>query len=236
MSNPMTETANFQSTFNSIDSFSSDVVNAPQNSVIYVYPDTSGTKPVATFPASYTDWTAMGIPIGVAQNGQYETLDTVTGSPISINPVTGQPGVNHKVIVVVGGVLVNSIIHYVEVNSTYGGAQISPVYFQATGTDYEFIVRSTGIPCTGCTQSKTAPNSQDLFVIYTVIDGNGNTYYVLEGMHWRGTLAAAYKLLALVQSGSLSSQTFSYEVWRWTDSNGNGIPDSGDTYTQIDSG
>jgi hypothetical protein len=94
------------------------------NSVIFVYPDTGGTKPTGTFAAMYTDWTAMGIPMGLATNGQYETLDTIIGSPIFMNTGTGQPGVSGMTIVLVGGVLVNSVIHYLEVSTQYGGAAI----------------------------------------------------------------------------------------------------------------
>lgn len=219
-----------------IGSFNSAVRLASSNTVIFVYPATTTTgKPPGMFAALYTDWTAMGILIGVAQNQQYETLDTNTGTPLFIDPTTGKPGTTNMVIVTVGGVLVHSIVHWLERESASGGA-ISPVYYDQNATHRMFRLRTTGAVLVA--QVLGAPASYDHFLIETVLDGSGNTYYVFYGFRWRGSMAASHKLLYYVQTGTLTSQTQSYEIDRWDDTNGDGIvnPSPTDTYTLVTSG
>ena len=83
-----------------------------------------------------------------------------------------------------------------------------------------------------------APRSYDHFVIYTLVDGAGNTYYVFYGFRLRGSTASTHKLLYFVHSATLGSQTQSYQVWRWDDTNGDGLSNEEptDTYTLIASG
>lgn len=219
-----------------ISSFNGAVILASSNSVIFVYPAlTISGKPPGMYLGSYTDWVGMGILIGLTPNPQYETLDTNTATPLLIDPTTGKPGTTNMVIVVVSGVLVHSVIHWLERESASGGA-ISPVYYDQDATNRMFRLRTTGAVLVS--QPLGAPNSYDHFVIYTVVDSSGNTYYVFFGFRWRGTTAASHKLLYYVQTGTLISQTQGYQVHRWDDSNGDGItnPSPTDTYTLITSG
>lgn len=223
-----------QTTPGGISSFNGAVIIASSNTVIFVYPATGGTKPSGVVAALFTDWTAIGILIGVTNNAQYETLDTNTGTPLFINTGTGQPCTSPcpaSVFVTVGGPLVHSIVYWLEVV-----AAISPVYYAQTGTDRQFIRRSDSAVLTS--QAFTAPTTVDRFVIYTIPDGAGNSYYVFYGFRFRGSLAATHQLLAYVQAGTLGSQTSSYQVWRWDDTNGDGLvnPSPTDTYTLLSSG
>jgi len=206
-----------------IDDFGADVVNGSTNTVIFVYPDTSGSKPVGVGGALFTDWSAIGILIGLANNPQYSSLDTNTGSPLNVNTSTGQPGASNMNIVTVGGPLVHSVVYWIE-------GSLSPVYYSQGSSNHYFKARNG---TTLVTQSFSAPVNSDYFVIYTVTDGSGNQYFVFYGFRYRGSMAATYKMLEWVQNSQLNMHTDQYEVWRWDDTNGDGIvnPSPIDTYT-----
>ncbi|MCW4042970.1 MAG: hypothetical protein NWE90_04515, partial [Candidatus Bathyarchaeota archaeon] len=196
-----------------IDDFGAEVINGSTNTVIFVYPDTSGSKPVGVGGALFTDWSAIGILVGLANNPQYSNLDTNTGSPLNVNTSTGQPGASNMGIVTVGGSLVHSVVYWLE-------GSLSPIYYsQGSGNQYLKARNGTTL----ATQSFSAPVSSDYFVIYTVMDGNGNQYFIFYGFRYRGSMAATYKMLEWVQNGQLNTHTDQYEVWRWDDTNGDGI-------------
>jgi len=135
------------------------------------------------------------------------------------------------VIVTVGGTLVHSVVHWLEVEPT---GSISPIYYGGvSGGNHRFIRRSDGAVV--ATQPTGAPASYDTFVIYTVTDSAGNDYYVFYGLRWRGSMASTHKLLEWVQQNQLGSHTYSYEVWRWDDTNGDGMANLPpvDTYTLL---
>jgi hypothetical protein len=202
--------------------------------VIFVYPATSGSKPSEVYPAEYTDWTAIGIPIGTTTSEQIESLDTNTGSPIFVNPTTGKPGISDTRIVAVGGPLVHSVVYWLEKDST---GSISTVYSQYWGTVQRFRLRSTGQIV--AEQAVSTPvTSQDYFVIYTISDAAGNVYYVFYGFRHTGSMAATHLLLSWAQNAQLASQTSTYQVWLWQDTNGDClVSEVGiDTYTLITSG
>jgi hypothetical protein len=206
-----------------IDDFDTEVVNGSTNTVIFVYPDTSGPKPAGVGGALFTDWSAIGILIGLANNPQYSNLDTNTGSPLNMNTSTGQPGTSNMGIVTVGGPLVHSVVYWLE-------GSLSPVYYsQGSGNQYFKARNGTTL----VTQSFSAPVNGDNFVIYTVTDSSGNQYFVFYGFRYRGSMAATYKMLEWVQNGQLNMHTDQYEVWRWDDTNSDGIvnPSPTDTYT-----
>jgi hypothetical protein len=211
------------STTAGIDNFGSEVVNGSTNTVIFVYPDTSGPKPAGVGGALFTDWSAIGILIGLANNPQYSSLDTNTGSPLNVNTTTGQPGASNMNIVTVGGPLVHSVVYWIE-------GSLSPVYYsQGSGNQYFKDRNGTTLS----TQAFSAPVDRDYFVIYTMTDSSGNQYFVFYGFRYRGSMAATYKMLEWVQNGQLNMHTGQYEVWRWDDTNSDGIvnPSPTDTYT-----
>jgi hypothetical protein len=71
-----------------------------------------------------------------------------------------------------------------------------------------------------------------------VVDSSGNQYFVFYGFGYKGSMAATYKMLEWVQNGQLNTHTGQYEVWRWDDTNGDGIvnPSPTDTYTMQTTG
>ncbi|OGD52930.1 hypothetical protein A3K80_03135 [Candidatus Bathyarchaeota archaeon RBG_13_38_9] len=211
------------STAAGIDDFGAEVVNGSTNSVIFVYPDTSGPKPAGVVGALFTDWSAIGILIGLSNNAQYSSLDTNAGSPLMMNTSTGQPGASNMGIVTVGGPIVHSVVHWLE-------GSLSPVYFSQGSGNLYFKARNG---TTLVTQPVSTPASSDHFVIYTVVDSSGNKYFVFYGFGYRGSMAATYKMLEWVQNGQLNMHTGQYEIWRWDDTNGDGIvnPSPTDTYT-----
>jgi hypothetical protein len=100
-----------------------------------------------------------------------------------------------------------------------------------------FIIRKQSDMSIIITQPRALPSPKaDYFVIYGANDDDGNTYYVFYGFRWYGTMASAYQLLEWVQKSTLSLQTQGYQIWMWTDTNGDGIvqpPGGGDTYTYM---
>ena len=206
-----------------IDDFGPEVINGPTNSVLFVYPATSGSKPAGVVGALFTDWSAIGILTGLSNNAQHSSLDTNTGSPLNVNTATGQPGVSNMGIVTVGGPLVHSVVHWLEGSS-------SPIYYSHDSGNQYFKARNG---TTLVTRPISAPMSNDFFVIYTLTDGSGNQYFVFYGFGYLGSMAATYKMLEWVQNSQLNMHTDQFEVWRWDDTNGDGIvnPAPTDTYT-----
>jgi len=219
-----------------ISTYGSVVIIAPSTTVIFVYPDTTTVgKPAGMFAALFTDWVALGIPIGAADNAQYETVDTSTVAPLLVDavpPLTGQPGATNMPIVTVGGVLVHSQVHYIETVSS-----VSPVYYDQDATNRYFKLRAGGSVLATMPLSNPG-TANDYFALYTCTDASGNQYYVFYGFHYRGSQAATHLLLNWIQTGDLASKTGSYYVYSWADSNGDGIvnPSPPDTYTLVASG
>ena len=213
-----------------ISSYYAAVIRAPTRTVIFVYPAISGPKPLGVSGATYFDRIAIGTLIGLEIDRQYQTQDTNSGSPLFINTATGQPGTTNTPIVAVGRPTIHAVVYWLEKKS-----MISPVYYAEDGFRYYFRKRIDG--STIISQSKTAL-FYDHFVIYTVTDSAGNTYYVFYGFSFKGSSAATKLLKYWVQEGQLGSRTSSYEVWKWVDTNRNFRvdPPGVDTYTQIASG
>ena len=219
-----------------VGGYKDQVIEGSSHTVMFVYPDTKGPKPPGVVAALETDWAAMGILIGVTKSQQYSTRDTQNSAPLYVDPSTGKPGASNTVIVAVGGPDVNSCVSYLEY-----GIKRSPVFYLAYSDQsgiHQAIVRRTDNKILSDQLTSVPVTSQDYFVIYTAADDSGNTYYVFWGIRWTGSLASSYKLLELVQNGQLSSQTGSYQVWEWQDTNVDGMVNEvgTDTYTLIASG
>jgi hypothetical protein len=208
------------------------MVNADANTVIFIFPDTaSSPKPDGLFGAAFSDWTAIGILIGMALNTQYETFDTNTASPVFIDTGTGQPDPSGQPkMVTTGGPLVHSVVYWLEQTDA-----LAPVFYSEDASTQYFNLRADGVLAS---QLKSiSVTSQDYFVIYCVYDLDGNSYCVFYGFRWSGTLAAAHWILYQKQLGNLPSLTNSYMVGKWVD-DGDGVVESpaADTYTVEDSG
>ena len=211
----------------------SSMVNADANAVIFIFPDTaSSPKPSGVMGAAFSDWTAIGILIGMALNTQYETFDTNTGTPVFINTGTGQPDPSGQPkMVTTGGPLVHSVVYWLEQTDA-----LTPVFYSEDTTTQYFKLRADDTILANQLKS-TAVTSEDRFVIYCVHDLAGNSYCVFYGFRWSGTLAAAHWILYQKQLGNLPSLTNSYSVIKWVD-DGDGVVESpaADLYQVLASG
>jgi hypothetical protein len=221
-----------------INTFATLVIPADEFMVNFIYPATAaqiGGKPSGVGPAQFSDWVAMGVLTGVCKHQQNTTLDIVTGPPVYIIVFSGRPQVTGKVMLTSGGAAVHAVVYWLE-----KGSHNSPVYSEMNAT--HFIIRKqSDTSIIIITQPRALPSPKaDYFVIYGANDDYGNTYYVFYGFRWYGTMASAYQLLEWVQKDTLSSQTQGYQIWKWTDTNQDGIvqppngPPGSDTYEYID--
>lgn len=218
-----------------ISSIQSQVLTASTNTAIFIYPDTAAGAPRCTvLAASYSDWVSGGILVGLTSNAQYETKDDNTGSPLSVTGTPNcAPGTSNTPLLPVGGPFVNNIVHYYE-----QVAHTTPVYFSSDGVNDYFLARSNNAILVSLPVGQIG-GSTDYFVIQTFTDASGNTIYMFYGFAFKGTSASTHELLYQSQQGTLGTNTNSFQVWKWQDTNGDGIvngPASGDTYTLITSG
>lgn len=87
-------------------------------------------------------------------------------------------------------------------------------------------------------QGGVASTNQDMFVIETFRDGDGRYIMLCYGFGWEGTYAAGKYFDAVIYP-NLASQSESWIIVKWFDTNGNGFvngPNDGDTYTVIAQG
>ena len=204
-----------------LSSLSTLLLNAPTNSVYFIFPDgnTAHPKPTGVGYASVTDWTALGFVYGSLTNmPQILTLDTNTNY---VDQTTGQPKLSNSIIVLFGGPLVNSVVHYYEANSI-ASLHWSLVGGWSSGT--EFYLNRAGQPVASMSVQTVGGGSQDIGLIEAFVDQNGNTVIVFSGFGWKGTFVSGlfFKTTLISQ---LPTMTDSWYIYSWSDSNGNGFPD-----------
>jgi hypothetical protein len=227
------------STFVSFSSISS-VVSAAAGSAWIVLPDftagesgsmhTSAGKCGGHVSALATDVYAATYFFGALTNPQQnEVLDTNSAYVSQSSGSCGQPGTStSQPLVAVAGPVVNEVVGYYEsVQAT------SPLWYNpGTGC---IVNRNTGasVDCS----TPTATN--DVFVMEAFMDASGRTVFITYGRQWGGTLAGFEYVVNFVLKNP-SSYTASWYVYSWQDAtsgpSANGIPDPGDTYTQIATG
>lgn len=196
------------------------LIDAPQNTVYYIYPDYQGTKPAGTSYASLSDWTALGMLIGMSTNGQYITTDTHTSV---VSSSTGGLVVSGSFSAVIcGGRAVSGPTKFYE---TTGAA--TPAYFQLVGSTCYFYSRSTGtaIAGTGMDISVLSTN-QDMFIIMAFkYAANDRNVIILYGYGWKGSYAAALWFKYGTGAWAFGRQGIpqldnAYYIFKWTDANG----------------
>jgi hypothetical protein len=145
----------------------------------------------------------------------------------AVNPVTGAPQVSPgTTFVVPGGSFGQMSVTYVDATGE------SPVYFQESETNYAFINRSTGNPIVDVPICDLTAN-HDYFLIETLVDGPSGTFSIFaNGFYAPGTMAAAWYFNWVVLPQRLS-ENISWMVVEWIDADGNGIPDSADTFNVL---
>jgi hypothetical protein len=147
------------------------------------------------------------------------------GVDAGIDPASGKPVTSAgTVLVAAGGPFVQELVAYLEVNA-------SPVYF-ASDSNYDYFNRrDAGNIVTALTTAITS--AHDYFVVELVMDpSTGTLSLVSYGFNYPGTAASEWYFANRVLPGSGTS-TAGWYVVEWTDTDGNGVPDSADTFTVI---
>ena len=204
-----------------LSSLATLLLNAPTNSVYFIFPDgnSAHSKPSGVGYASVTDWTALGFVYGSLTNmPQIVTLDTNTNY---VDQTTGQPKLSNSIIVLFGGPVVNSVVHYYEANRI-ASLHWSLVGGWSSGTEYYF--NRAGQPVASMSVQTVGGGSQDMGLIEAFVDQNGNTVIVFSGFGWKGTFVSGlFFKTALISQ--LPTMTDSWYIYSWADSNGNGFTD-----------
>jgi hypothetical protein len=199
-----------------VSDFSSDVVDAVENNVYFIYPDYAGVKPPGVGSASLSDWTAAGFIVGMVSNRQQETTDT---DPVIIDTSTGEPRLQGETMVLFGGPLVNAPVNYYENN------RVAPLYWRSVGGNYYwYAANGTRLNATAMSFSQIAAGTQDMFLVETFIDDSGNKVYIIYGYGWKGTFAGG-KFFKFIIYPDIESYTDSFYVFKWIDSSNDGFVD-----------
>jgi len=214
------------------------VVDAESFSAYVVLPDygrgvespSHVPKPKIVLPALVTDIFASAYVLGSFKNGQYEVLDTSEYVSSS-----GRPNFPASYPVLsFASLWVNALVYY------YDRSDQSLVYltFQA-GTEHTIIHRSTGRILATLSDAQKNAGMTDYFVIQAFKDTDGRPVFLLWGVGWKGTYAAAVYFVRYMLP-NIDTYTSGWYLYKWDEATSgqsfNSIPDAGDTYTLIDSG
>ncbi len=206
------------------------------NTVSVIYPSTSSNKPLGCSAAMVSDWTASAYVTTELQPQNYtEGLDT---NAAFVNQTSGEAiGASGTGIISFGGPVVNPVVKYAESSSTPSSDRAPIMFNNQSGVLSFQYANGSSIP--GASMPASAVNGkQDFFVIETFMDGSGRYILLCYGFGWEGTLAAG-KYFNVVIYPNLASQSESWIIVKWSDTNGNGFvdnPGAGDTYTIIAQG
>lgn len=193
----------------------SDIVNAEENEVAFIFSDYEGDKPPGVYNALLSDWTAAGYVIGMCSNRQQEATDT---NPNIVDTSNGELKISNKTAVLFGGPIVNAPVSYYENN------RIAPLYFgYSSGVYYWYKADGTRLDATAMTPSQVS-SGEDMFVVESFVDEMNNDIYIIYGYGWKGTFAGG-KFFKFVIYPNIDSFTDSYYVYKWVDTNGDGFVD-----------
>jgi hypothetical protein len=223
----------FAETFVRLGDF--DTLFSNNTSVRMIYPSDNTTKPLKCSPAMVSDWTASAFVYTKLANVT-EGLDTQANF---VDQTTGKPvGASGTGIISFGGPIVNPVVKYSESNTSTPLSDRAPIkFYNANGVFY--FRYSNGSAISGASMPASAVNgNQDVFVIETFSDGGARYIMLCYGFGWKGTYAAG-KYFDTIIYPNLQSQSESWIIVKWNDTNGNGFvngPYDGDTYTVIAQG
>jgi hypothetical protein len=193
----------------------SNLDTQPEDCTYFIYPDYQGEKPNSVNYAKLSDWTAAGYLVGMCSNHQIEVTDTNTSI---VNTSTGQVNISDETIVLFGGPLVNSPVHYCE------SRRLAPLYWSNSGgVNCFYKADGTRLDATALTSTQIN-NGQDMFTVESTIDDIGNRIMIIYGYSWKGTFAGG-KFFKFIMYPNLNTYTDSYYVFNWTDSNGDDFVD-----------
>jgi exo-beta-1,3-glucanase (GH17 family) len=207
-----------------ISAFQSLVLQAGANQAYFVYADPNRmTRAEATY-----DVASGSTVYGMCLNIQNQAFDN---SPLIVSQSAADRGrllVSGQTVLMFGGPNPHLCVHYLEQR------RLTPVYFAAEpegdGTHLKFVETSTGIARVDRLGSSIDFEHEDYFVIMALTDEGGNHVLVCYGFDWKGTWSGGMYLKAAYST--LPSYTNSYYLLHWVDTNGDGIPQTGEM-TQI---
>jgi hypothetical protein len=197
-----------------------------ENYVNVVYPSDEPGKPLVSYPALLSDWTASGI-IFPRLGNFTEGMDT---NPVLVNQTTGEPlAAQGESVVTFGGPDVNLVTYWAEESGN------APIIF-VPEEDRFYFKHINGTSIEGADLPLSVINfDQDMFLIEVFMDERGRNFMICQGFGWKGTYAAG-KYFDRVIYPDMNSYSCNWVIVKWNDTNGDGFvnaPGDGDTYTLI---
>ncbi len=211
-----------------LNSSASQIINAPANTVWLTYPDYNTTHPKPS-GVGYPDFDSFsmytfsyGVILGMSAHPQQETIDT---NAALFDRSTGAPIVSGRSFVFMAGPSIEAQMAYYESN------RIAPVYLSNDPSNIFWVSRNGTMIRETITPRSSLTGSMDLFLLEVFSDSKSNYVFTAYGLTVKGSMAAAviYKVIF----PQLSTYQEGWYIYRWTDRNGNGVPDLQDSYTVI---
>jgi len=215
---------------------STQILSASANSVHFIYADpyrmVSSAGPWQAAFAAY-DATAAGLLYGLCTNTQKICFDSDGSIVVAKNPVSSPPFNYGKVliaekygIVVMGGPTPNWVVNYYERTGQ------TPLKLYVGATDYGFQ-NQTGTVVASIPKTTDWVHN-DLFVVMTFQDTNGNYVLIIYGMNWKGTFAGGIYFKEVIKPNLATYAKRAY-VFRWTDAGTlDGVPQSSEITKQYE--
>jgi len=212
-----------------LDSSASRIIEAPANTVLMIHPDinTANPKPPGV---GYPDSTssalyqlAMGIILGMQANTEQETIDT---NPQFFDTATGAPILSNSNFVFMSPPTVEAQMAY------YESRRVAPVYLSGNETSLYWVSVNGQVVIQETVTPRSALTSPtDVFLLEAFTDSGSNYIFAGYGLTARGSIAAAVFYKKIYQE--LSGYNRPWYMYRWTDTNRNGIVDSSDEYAPV---
>jgi len=199
-----------------LSSLQARIFSAAPNTVYFIYPDYGHIerKLAGVGLAALSDWSAMGVVYGMCSNVQSDGMDT---SPALVDLSSGSVTLSGVSVVVMGGAGVHNVVRYCE------NVRIAPLRFSQDALTCYFMKRDGSV--VGSISKYDAMNlHKDMFVLEVFADLKGNTVLMAYGVTWKGTFAAGLYLKSVIAS-NLASYSRAWYVFKWDDSNGDGMID-----------
>ena len=208
---------------------STQILSAATKTAYFIYADPtrmiSLSNPWQAGFAAY-DAAASGILYGLCANEQeicYDNNATIVVGKKSAWPVAspfnyGKVLLSSKSIVVLGGPTPNWVVDYYERTGQ------TPLKLYRGTTDIGFQTQAGTVAYT--IPKTTDFTHNDIFVVMTFQDTNGNFVLIIYGLEWRGSFAGGIYFRAVIKP-NLATATASAYVFKWTDAGAkDGVPQS----------
>jgi len=112
---------------------------------------------------------------------------------------------------------------------------LTPVYLTNDGTTSHIYERATGLALVTTPDNALTAQHDFFFLELAVEPISGTLCFFGEGILAPGTVAAGYYGASVIVPGH-AQYAASYYVYEWTDTNGDGVPDQGDTFALVAQG